>query len=141
MYQISKQMAFLGYCGTMGADFIDYMVADRVVVPPEYRNYYNEKILNMPHSYFVNDYCQSSTHLLDRSQHPQRSQFGISEDAFVFCNFNQLYKIDPLIFGTWMNILKRVPNSVLWLLRFPACGEDNIRKEVCLFACLFFFVI
>jgi protein O-GlcNAc transferase len=58
-----------------------------------------------------------------------RGQYGISEDKFVFCNFNQLYKIDPETFTVWMRILKRVPNSVLWLLRFPAAGEGNLRKE------------
>eukprot|EP00595_Chromulina_sp_UTEXLB2642_P001379 CAMPEP_0196763636 /NCGR_PEP_ID=MMETSP1095-20130614/4456_1 /TAXON_ID=96789 ORGANISM="Chromulina nebulosa, Strain UTEXLB2642" /NCGR_SAMPLE_ID=MMETSP1095 /ASSEMBLY_ACC=CAM_ASM_000446 /LENGTH=224 /DNA_ID=CAMNT_0042117251 /DNA_START=1983 /DNA_END=2660 /DNA_ORIENTATION=- len=60
---------------------------------------------------------------------PTREQYGISEDAFVFCNFNQLYKIDPSIFDIWMRILKRVPNSILWLLRFPAAGEENIIRE------------
>ncbi|CAG2183489.1 unnamed protein product, partial [Oppiella nova] len=55
-----------------------------------------------------------------------RQQYGLPEDAIVFCNFNQLYKIDPQTLRTWVNILKRVPNSVLWLLRFPTVGETNI---------------
>jgi len=58
-----------------------------------------------------------------------RAQYGISEDKFVFCNFNQLYKIDPEIFDVWMKLLKRVPNSILWLLRFPPAGEENLLQE------------
>ena len=57
-----------------------------------------------------------------------RSQYGLPEDAIVYCNFNQLYKIDPSTLQMWANILKRVPNSVLWLLRFPAVGEPNIQQ-------------
>ncbi len=57
-----------------------------------------------------------------------RAQYGIPDDAVVYCNFNQLYKIDPVTLEMWLNILKAVPNSYLWLLRFPAVGETNIKK-------------
>lgn len=60
---------------------------------------------------------------------PTRASYGVPEDRFVLCNFNQLYKMDPSIFSTWMSVLKRVPNAVLWLLRFPPAGEANIRME------------
>lgn len=123
------QVQYLGYCGTMGADYVDYMIADHTVIPREFQPYYTEKIIAMPHSYFVNDHRHSSRDVLHLKDMPSRSQYGISEDAFVFCNFNQLYKIDPTIFDVWMNILKRVPNSVLWLLRFPPPGEANILTE------------
>lgn len=115
----------------MGADFIQYLVCDPYVIPQELRTFYQEKLLYMPHSYFVNDHRQSAQELVSSEQLStlQRSKYGISEDKFVFCNFNQLYKIDPEIFKVWMRILKRVPNSVLWLLRFPGAGEANIRKE------------
>lgn len=124
-------MVFMGYCGTMGANYIHYMVADNIVVPPHLREFYQEKILAMPHSYFVNDHRQSARHIVERNLFStvSRSQYGISEDKFVFANFNQLYKIDPETFDCWMRILKRVPNSVLWLLRFPPAGEENILKE------------
>lgn len=70
---------------------------------------------------------QSAREVLDTSQCPKRSDYGVADDVFVFANFNQIYKIDPAIFEVWCNILKRVPNSILWLLRFPAAGEANIR--------------
>lgn len=125
------QMQFLGYCGTMGADYIHYMIADKTVIPNQYRQYYLEKMIYMPHTYFVNDHKQSAKYMLDNSKITKldRSKYGISEDKFVFCNFGQLYKIDPSIFTIWMNILKRVPNSVLWLLLFPPMAKDNILKE------------
>jgi protein O-GlcNAc transferase len=123
------QMSYMGYAGTMGADFIDYMIADNVTIPAETKPYYSEKIISMPHTYFVNDHKQSSREVVDQVDMPSRSQYGISEDSFVFCNFNQLYKIDPAIFTTWMNILKRVDNSVLWLLKFPPVGQENLLKE------------
>jgi protein O-GlcNAc transferase len=123
------QVSYLGFCGTMGADYIDYMIADATTIPAENKSYYSEKILTMPHSYFVNDHRQSSRQVVNKVDMPTRRQYNISEDAFVFCNFNQVLKIDPKIFDIWMNILKRVPNAVLWLLRFPSLAEENLRKE------------
>ncbi|CAM9696992.1 unnamed protein product [Chrysoparadoxa australica] len=123
------QISYMGFCGTMGADFMQYMVTDKHVVTAETRPYYTEKLIYMPHSYFVNDHKQSARYVLDEEQRPSRSLYGVPEDMFVFCNFNQLYKIDPEVFDTWMAILKRVPNSLLWLLRFPPAGEENIRAE------------
>uniref|UniRef100_M4BYK0 Probable UDP-N-acetylglucosamine--peptide N-acetylglucosaminyltransferase SPINDLY n=1 Tax=Hyaloperonospora arabidopsidis (strain Emoy2) TaxID=559515 RepID=M4BYK0_HYAAE len=123
------QVSYMGFCGTLGADYIQYMVGDATVVPPEYRRFFTEKQINMPHSYFVNDHKQSARDVLDTSKCPTRADYGVPEDKFVFCNFNQVYKIDPVTFTTWMNILKRVPDSVLWLLRFPPIAEANIRAE------------
>ncbi|CAH0473103.1 unnamed protein product [Peronospora belbahrii] len=123
------QVSYMGFCGTLGADYIQYMVGDATVVPLEYRRYFTEKQINMPHSYFVNDHKQSARDVLDTDKCPTRADYGVPEDKFVFCNFNQVYKIDPVTFTTWMNILKRVSNSVLWLLRFPPIAEANIRAE------------
>lgn len=132
------QASFLGFCGTMGAsDYIQYLVCDTCVVPPHLRPFYSEKTLNMPHSYFANSHSKafSDSELSRvlgadyRDTRVTRAKYGLSDDAFVFCNFNQNYKIDPVIFATWMRILKRVPNSVLWLLRFPAAAESHLRHE------------
>lgn len=125
------QMQFMGFCGTMGADYINYMIADPQVVPSQYRQFYSEKMIYMPHSYFVNDHKQSAREVLDDGcvSKMDRAKYGISEDKFVFCNFGQLYKIDPVTFASWMSILKRVPNSVLWLLRFPPVAEQNLLAE------------
>ncbi|GAB9468547.1 Acetylglucosaminyltransferase [Globisporangium polare] len=123
------QVSYMGFCGTLGADYIQYMVGDAVVVPKDHRRFFTEKIINMPHSYFVNDHKQSALDVLDVDKCPTRAHYGVPEDKFVFCNFNQVYKIDPQTFTTWMNVLKRVPNSILWLLRFPPIAEANIRAE------------
>uniref|UniRef100_A0A6U4E2X8 protein O-GlcNAc transferase n=1 Tax=Phaeomonas parva TaxID=124430 RepID=A0A6U4E2X8_9STRA len=151
LHPASLQVSYLGFCGTLGADYIEYMIADERVVPPEERQHYSEKLIYMPHSYFVNDHKQSARYVLPPSPEDEemaeaqqgsgesrvaalatlstRGQYGVRDDAFVFGNFNQLYKLDPETFATWCNVLKRVPNSILWLLRFPPASEKNIRAE------------
>jgi len=123
------QISYMGFCSTMGAKYIHYFVGDKTVIPECYTNIYEEKIIWMPHSYFVNDYAQSMKFVLTESNRPKRSDYNLPENVFIYANFNQIYKIDPEIFEVWMNILKRVPNSIIWLLRFPPEGEENIRKE------------
>lgn len=135
------QVSFMGFCGTMGAPFMHYIIGDETVIPRQLRKYYDEKVISMPHSYFVNDHRQSSRFVIGQNELAQgdsgevrveparRAQYGLSEDSFVFCNFNQLFKITPELFDTWVRILKRVPNSVLWLLRFPGVAEENIMRE------------
>ncbi|MGF2036395.1 MAG: TIGR03032 family protein [Nostoc sp. CmiVER01] len=118
------QVSYLGYHGTMGADFIDYIISDPVVTPPEFADGFSEKLVTLPHSYQVNDHQQAIA-----STPVTRSQYGLPESGFVFCCFNHNYKIEPQIFDVWMRILAAVPESVLWLLvRFPA-AEDNLRRE------------
>ena len=124
----------MGFCGTMGSPFMNYMIADPVVIPTEYREYYDEKLITMPHSFFVNDHKQSARFILDNSKAVKRAHYGLEEDKFVFCCFNKLSKIEPSLFDTWVRILKRVPNSILWLLRFPPAAEERIFHEVS--ACL-----
>lgn len=224
------QVMWLGYPGTSGASFMDYIITDSVTSPMELAHQYSEKLAYMPYTYFIGDHKQMFPHLKERlivadkqqsvvadnvavinatdlsplventgvkeirevinsgkpmeithkvaelpnttqivsmiasgqiqtslngvvlqnglattqtnnkaatgEEVPQsivittRRQYNLPDDAIVYCNFNQLYKIDPLTLQTWMNILKAVPNSVLWLLRFPAVGEQNIKKTV-----------
>ena len=118
------QVSYLGYPGTMGADYIDYLVADAVVVPPGDHGSYSEKIVTLPGSYQVND------SLREISQRPlTRGEFGLPAQGFVFCCFNNNYKITPGVFQLWMRLLKRVPGSVLWLLEDNADASRNLRSE------------
>uniref|UniRef100_A0A0D6QYA8 O-GlcNAc transferase C-terminal domain-containing protein n=1 Tax=Araucaria cunninghamii TaxID=56994 RepID=A0A0D6QYA8_ARACU len=121
------QVSYMGFPGTTGADYIHYLVTDEFVSPMQFANIYSEKLVHMPHCYFVNDYKQKNRDVLDPGCQHKRSDYGLPDDKFLFACFNQLYKMDPEIFTTWCNILKRVPNSALWLLRFPAAGENNLR--------------
>ncbi|KNA11934.1 hypothetical protein SOVF_130120 [Spinacia oleracea] len=121
------QVSYMGFPGTMGASYIDYLVTDEFVSPFRSAHIYSEKLVHLPHCYFVNDYKQKNRDLLEPNCHPKRSDYGLPEDKFLFACFNQLYKMDPEIFTTWCNILKRVPNSALWLLKFPAAGESRLR--------------
>lgn len=139
------QMSFLGFSGSSGADYMNYLVADDIVVPAEQREHYSESLLMMPHSHLINDHKQSHRYVLqsDRSGFPIRGQYGISEDKFVFCNFGPHNDINPEIFDVWMRILKRVPNSILWLVRhhseselnlFAAARERGVREEQLVFS-------
>ncbi|KAG7580623.1 Tetratricopeptide repeat-containing domain [Arabidopsis suecica] len=121
------QVSYMGFPGTTGATYIDYLVTDEFVSPLQYAHIYSEKLVHLPHCYFVNDYKQKNQDVLDPNSKPKRSDYGLPEDKFIFACFNQLYKMDPEIVNTWCNILKRVPNSALWLLRFPAAGEMRFR--------------
>ena len=107
------QVNYLGYPGTMGARFIDYAIADRVVVPPGAESLYSEKIVRLPGSYQPND----STRPVGIDA-PSRASLGLPEQGFVFCCFNQTYKITPDMFAVWMQLLREVPESVLWLVAF-----------------------
>ncbi|MED6156209.1 hypothetical protein PIB30_012485 [Stylosanthes scabra] len=121
------QVSYMGFPGTTGATYIDYLVTDEFVSPLSSAHIYSEKLVHLPHSYFVNDYKQKNQDVLNPKCQHKRSDYGLPEDKFVFACFNQLYKMDPEIFSTWCKILKRVPNSALWLLRFPAAGEMRLR--------------
>ncbi|EOY05087.1 Tetratricopeptide repeat (TPR)-like superfamily protein isoform 2 [Theobroma cacao] len=121
------QISYMGFPGTTGASYIHYLVTDEFVSPLRFSHIYSEKLVHLPHCYFVNDYKQKNRDVLDPKCLPKRSDYGLPEDKFIFACFNQLYKMDPDIFTTWCNILKRVPDSALWLLRFPAAGEMRLR--------------
>lgn len=117
------QVNYLGFPGTMGAPFIDYLVGDGVITPPEHQADYCEKLVILPGSYQVND--------RKRRVPPTQSRaaLGLPADAFVFCCFNQPYKILPVVFDAWMRLLAAVPGSVLWLLEFNAWSIGNLRRE------------
>lgn len=214
------QVMWLGFPGTSGANFMDYILTDAITSPADFIDQYSEKLAYMPHTYFLGDHMQMFAHLMDRivvtekmqnedsladnvavingidlsaliahsdmvkeihgmqvielpSMKPiktmidnqqrhivingvtvsnglkmsqlnkkaadgeeittnlvmtTRQQYDLPQDAVVYCCFNQLHKFDPQTFKSWMKILKSVPNSVLWLVRFPADGESNLRK-------------
>ncbi|MGY8790552.1 MAG: O-linked N-acetylglucosamine transferase, SPINDLY family protein [Pseudomonadales bacterium] len=118
------QISYLGYPGTMGADFIDYIIADKVVIPPIHQTSYSESIIHLPYSYQVND---NTKMVSDRSI--TRIEMGLPEHGFVFCCFNQNYKISPAEFNIWMRLLGKVDGSVLWLLKSNKWAESNLRVE------------
>jgi protein O-GlcNAc transferase len=118
------QVNFLGYPGTMGAPFIDYVVADPHVAPFDHARFYDEKIVHLPHSYQPNDRKRLSV----RRSEP-RSAHGLPETGFVFCCFNNTYKISSEIFDVWMRLLIAVPDSILWLLKNNDRVEATLRRE------------
>ena len=117
------QVSYLGYLGTMSADYIDYLIADHIIVPQREQRHYREKIVYLP-SYQVND---SQRRIADRRF--GRAELGLPAKGFVFCCFNSTYKITPDTFGGWMRILRRVPDSVLLLLGGNEALERNLRKH------------
>jgi protein O-GlcNAc transferase len=117
-------LGFLQVPGTSGADFIDYMLTDCVVTTPDDQRYYSEQLVFLPNCYQPNDWKQE----IDQTP-VTRADCGLPEDTFVYCCFNNNYKIEPFIFAVWMRILHRVPNSVLWLLRLSPQMESNLVRE------------
>ena len=118
------QASYLGYPGTMGADFIDYVIADPIVIPPEHAPHYTEAVVRLPHSYQVTDNRR------DISPRPfSRAEAGLPQDGFVFCCFNNNYKLTPDVFDIWMRLLDRVPGSVLWLLESSDGVSGMLRRE------------
>lgn len=118
------QVNWLGFPGTTGAPYMDYIITDAVVTPPELVGYLSEAPVFLPGSYQVNDHLQ----LID-THTPTRAECGLPEQGFVFCCFNNSYKIEPEVFSVWMRLLQAVPGSVLWLLRTSAEAETNLRRE------------
>ncbi len=118
------QAGYLGFPGTMGTEFIDYIIADRMVAPFEHQPFYTEKIVHLPDCYQVNDTKRT---IAERT--PTRREAGLPETGFVFCCFNNNWKITPDVFSVWMRLLRLVDGSVLWLLRDNAAAEANLRKE------------
>ncbi len=116
------QVSYLGFLGTTGADFIDYILADTVVIPKEHVPYYSEKIVYLPHCYQAND-----DQMPIAKREKDRSDFNLLNEDFVYCSFNQPYKIDANLFHMWMDILKQVDNSVLWLVERSPLARENLR--------------
>jgi predicted O-linked N-acetylglucosamine transferase (SPINDLY family) len=118
------QINHLGYPGTMGAEYIDYIIADQEVIPPEALPYYSEKVIYLPECYQVND---SKRKISDKKF--SKNELGLPESGFVFCCFNNNYKITPEIFDCWMRILQNIEGSVLWLLKDNEFASQNLRRE------------
>ena len=116
------QVNYFGYTG--GADFLDYILADRFVLPPEHQAFYAEKVVYLPDSYQAND---SKREISARA--PNRGEIGLPAKGLVFCCFNNSYKITPKVFDVWMRLLAQVPGSVLWLLEDNAAARENLRNE------------
>jgi len=115
------QVSYLGYPGTMGVDYMDYLIADQMLIPKDSQQHYSEKIVYMPNSYQVN-ISQRSFSKISLS----RVDLGLPEESFVFCSFNNTYKISPSTFALWMQILKAVDKSVLWIL----VSNDETAKNL-----------
>jgi protein O-GlcNAc transferase len=118
------QVSWLGFPGTSGADFFDYIVTDNIVTPPDAAEVYSEAFVVMPHSYQVNNRDQQI------AETPvSRAETGLPEDAFVFASFNNTYKLEPVMFAAWMALLRDTPDGVLWLLPNNKFAIDNLRRE------------
>ena len=118
------QVNYLGFPGTIGADYIDYIIADPIVIPPEHRPFYTEKVVHLPETYQVND---RKRRIAPRT--PTRAEAGLPAAGFVFCCFNNNFKITPTMFDVWMRLLGRVAGSVLWLLEDNPAAARNLRRE------------
>ena len=118
------QLTWLGYPGTTGASFIDYIISDPVVIPPGDEQYYSEKVLRVPHCYQPNDRRRAVAEPLSREA------YGLPSGSFVFACFNQAYKITPDVFAVWMELLKSVPESVLWLLEGNSLAKESLLQSV-----------
>ncbi len=118
------QVSYLGYPATMGADFIDYIMVDPVVVPESQQAFFRERLVHLPVSYQANDRKREAA-----STRSSRQHWGLPSEGLVLCSFNNSYKISPVVFDIWMGLLRSVPGSVLWLLAANGSVEGNLRSE------------
>ncbi len=118
------QVNYLGFSGTMGTKYFDYIIADPTVIPIQDFGFYSEKVVWLPDAYLPTD----DTRTISAST-PSRGDLGLPENGFVFCCFNQSYKINPTIFEVWMRLLREVEGSVLWLREYSEIAARNLRSE------------
>ena len=118
------QINYLGYLGTMGVNYIDYIIADKYTIPKKNKNFYNEKIIYLPNSFLPGDELRAIS-----NKNYTRKDFGLPEDKFIFCCFNNIIKINPEIFSLWMEILKTNEKSVLWLFSENKIAINNLKTE------------
>lgn len=121
------QASYLGYLGTMGAPYVDYLIGDSVVIPTTLRQHYTEKIVSLPGSFMIN-----GSHRPPASSCPTRRDASLPEGTFVFCCFNNSYKITPPVFEAWMAVLRQCPDSMLWLVGGGADVDERLRKTASL---------
>ena len=117
------QVNYMGYPGTMGADFVDYIIADEIVLPIDQQPFYREKIVHLPDTYWA---CDTKRTI---GKSPSRAEALLPEPGFVFCCFNNNRKITSAMFDVWMRLLKAVPDSVLWLKKPNDAAGANLRQE------------
>jgi predicted O-linked N-acetylglucosamine transferase (SPINDLY family) len=115
------QVSYLGFLGTTGATFIDYILADDVVIPPDHTTCYSEKVAYLPYCYQAND-----DQLPIAQRNYKRSEFNLPNKGVVYCSFNQPYKIDKQLFTVWLNVLRQVDGSVLWLVERSPLAQKNL---------------
>ncbi len=118
------QINYLGYPGTMGTNFFDYIVADQNIIPPENQKNFREKLIYLPHTYMPTDNTREIS-----SRYISKKEFGLPDNSFVFCCFNNHYKITTEEFDIWMKFLSKIENSVLWLSKANHVSEANLKKE------------
>jgi protein O-GlcNAc transferase len=118
------QVTYLGYAGTTGADFIDYIIGDPIVLPVDQQPFFTERVVQLPDCFFVNDSRRAIS-----SRVPSRREAGLPDAGFVFACFNNPAKITPVIFDLWMRLLRSVEQSVLWLASGNPTVQDNLRRE------------
>jgi len=118
------QVNYLGFPGTMGADFIDYIIVDRFLVPPDQQRFYAEKLVHLPNCYQPSDTRRQVADAI-----ASRDKWGLPNKNFIFCCFNNSYKITPAFFEVWMRLLKAVPASVLWLIEANPLVKENLQRE------------
>jgi protein O-GlcNAc transferase len=118
------QVSWLGFPGTTGANFIDYILTDRIVTPPQVQEFYSEKFVYLPHCYQITDANQDVS-----PQSVSRADFNLPQQGFIFSSFNQNYKLEPLLFEAWTEILKACDSSVLWLLNSNPKVVENLRLQ------------
>jgi predicted O-linked N-acetylglucosamine transferase (SPINDLY family) len=118
------QVSYLGYPGTLSAPYMDFIIADKTLIPESQAKHYQEHIVYLPHCYQVNDSLR-----VIAPPNSAKNEHGLPENSFVYCCFNNTYKIQPEMFALWMGILKRTPDSVLWLIEDSLEAAQNLRKH------------
>jgi predicted O-linked N-acetylglucosamine transferase (SPINDLY family) len=117
------QVNYLGYPGTIGADYIDYIIGDRTVIPETQREFYAEKVVYLPDTYLPTDFARKIA-----ERRPQRADCKLPDSGVVFCSFNNNFKITPQVFDVWMRLLRQVDGSVLWLTSMNESAASNLRN-------------
>ena len=118
------QVNYLGYPGTMGADFMDYIIADSILIPPSSQQYYSEKVVYLPNSYMIDD-----SKRVPLEQPISKSDYGLPEDKFIYCCFNNGYKFNKKILESWARILLQIQNSIFWISDNNINFKNNLIRE------------
>ena len=119
------QVSYLGYPGTLGSDYIDYVIADPTLIPVSHQDSYTEKVAYLPHNYLPHD---KESRIISNGSLGRR-EYGLPDKGFIFCCFNNAYKYNPDVFRGWLKLLEAVDHSVLWLSENNTVAADNLKKE------------